>query len=161
VKIPSAEILQNVGHLLPDNQLAFVATDERNKTFFKAFKSKFPAIKFLDDYMDIADLRSINPNFLGMIDQVICTRSSLFVGTWFSTFTGYITRYALNQLYDNDPQFMHTILTDRMRGYLGYHDYTNYYGTKKHRDRFHHDELPKFPFYMREWNVSWYRIDDE
>ncbi len=29
------------------------------------------------------------------------------------------------------------------------------------RDRFQKPEIPKFPFYMREWNNSWYEIDDE
>lgn len=48
-----------------------------------------------------------------------------------------------------------------MRGYYGFHDYTVWYGDKGHRDRFHHFELPKFPFYMREWNSSWVGIDDE
>ncbi len=27
------------------------------------------------------------------------------------------------------------------------------------RDRFQKPEIPKFPFYMREWNNSWYEID--
>jgi hypothetical protein len=62
-----------------------------------------------------------------MIDQVICARAALFVGTWFSTFSGYITR---------------------MHGYLGYADRSVRYGDKGHRDRFQHHELPKFPFYM-------------
>jgi len=37
---------------------------------------------------------------------------SLWLGTWFSTFSGYITR---------------------MRGYLGYKDSSTWYGDKKHR----------------------------
>ena len=74
-----------------------------------------------------------------MIDQVVCTRGDVFVGTWFSTFTGYITR---------------------MRGYMGYSDSSVYYGDRSHRDRFQHFEEPKFPFYMREWNNSWYLIDE-
>jgi hypothetical protein len=73
-----------------------------------------------------------------MIDQVICTRGTTFIGTWFSTFSGYITR---------------------MRGYLGYSDLSVRYGDKKHRDRFQYHELPMFPFYMREWNVSWDKIE--
>ena len=48
----------------------------------------------------------------------------------------------------------------RMRGYHGFHDYSVYYGDIAHRDRFHHFELPKFPFYMREWNMSWDGIDE-
>lgn len=139
VKIPAEEMMANVGHLLPENELLFIATDEKNKTFFLPFRQRFPKLRFLDDYMDLADLRHINPNFLGMIDQVVCTGGRFFVGTWFSTFSGYITR---------------------MRGYLGRDDSSVWYGDKKHRDRFHVTETPKFPFYMREWNLSWAEIDD-
>eukprot|EP01042_Synura_sphagnicola_P024101 gene24101-30804_t len=46
-----------------------------------------------------------------MIDQVVCVRGEQFIGTWFSTFSGYITR---------------------MRGYLGYKDSSTWYGDKKH-----------------------------
>ncbi len=48
----------------------------------------------------------------GMIDQVVCTRGEVFVGTWFSTFSGYITR---------------------MRGYLGYKVTSVYFGDMAHR----------------------------
>lgn len=138
VKIPAAKMMENVGSFIPEKQLLYIATDEKDKTFFKAFKERFPTIRYLDDYMDLANLYDINPNYLGMIDQVVCSKGEYFVGTWFSTFSGYITR---------------------MRGYLGYHDHSVWYGDKKHRDRFQHDELPMFPYYMREWNVSWTHID--
>ena len=73
--------MQNIGHHIPDGELIFLATDERKKDFFSAFRKKFPKIRFLDDFMDFADLRGINPNFLGMIDQVVCTQGSVFIGT--------------------------------------------------------------------------------
>jgi hypothetical protein len=66
VKIPAANMLANVGQFIPKGQLLFIATDERNKSFFDAFHSRFPRIKYLDDFMDYAELRTINPNFLGM-----------------------------------------------------------------------------------------------
>jgi hypothetical protein len=66
----------------------------------------------LDDYKIIAGLDGINPNYLGMIDQVVCTRATIFVGTWFSTFSGYITR---------------------MRGYLGLEDKSVFYADLPHR----------------------------
>jgi hypothetical protein len=65
VKIPAANMLANVGQFIPEGQLLFIATDERNKSFFDAFHSRFPRIRYLDDFMDYAELRSINPNFLG------------------------------------------------------------------------------------------------
>lgn len=105
-------MMENVGHHIPENELLYIASDEKNKSFFDGFRTRFPRLRFLDDYMDLANLRDINPNYLGMIDQVICTRGHYFVGTWFSTFSGYITR---------------------MRGYMGFHDYTVYYGDVEHR----------------------------
>jgi len=35
---------------------------------------------------------SINPNYLGMAESIVCSRAEAFAGTWFSTFTGYIHR---------------------------------------------------------------------
>jgi hypothetical protein len=65
VKIPAANMLANVGQFIPEGQLLFIATDERNKSFFDAFHDRFPRIRYLDDFMDYAELREINPNFLG------------------------------------------------------------------------------------------------
>jgi len=138
VKIPGDQWMANIGQFIPKDELLYMASDERNKTFFLPFRNGH-RLRFLDDFMDLAGLRDVNPNYLGMIDQVVCSKGRVFFGTWFSTFTGYITR---------------------MRGYHGYHDHSVWYGDKKHRDRFQHDELPMFPFYMREWNVSWAQIDE-
>lgn len=112
VKISGEDIMKNVGHLIPKGELLYVATDERNQTFFDPFRKRFPKVKFLDDFIDVADLKNVNPNYLGMIDQVVCMRGRIFVGTWFSTFSGYITR---------------------MHGYMGYHDYSVWYADKVRR----------------------------
>lgn len=48
------------------------------------------------DYMPHASagglLKSINPNMYGMLDSIVCSRATVFAGTYFSTFTGYIHR---------------------------------------------------------------------
>ena len=75
-----------------------------------------------------------------MIEQVVCSTGRIFIGTWFSTFSSYITR---------------------MRGYLGKADNSNFYGDLDHRDRFQTYEPIHFPYYMREWNISWDGIDDD
>jgi hypothetical protein len=140
VKISGEQILQNNEQYLPRNALAYIASDERNMSFFAPFQKYFTGgVRFLNDFAELADLPHINPNYLGMIDQVICSRADArFVGTWFSTFSGYITR---------------------MRGYFGYADDTVVYGDKEHRDRFQKHEHFKFPFYMREWSEAWSDID--
>ena len=88
VKIPADQMLANVGEFIPKDTLVYVASDEKNMSFFKPFRDRFPAVRMLKDYMDLAGLHSVNPNYLGMIDQIICVKADLFVGTWFSTFSG-------------------------------------------------------------------------
>lgn len=140
VKIPADQIMHNVGDHIPADRLIFVATDEKKKEFFDAFKTRWPNVRFLDDYFEMAGLKEINPNFLGMIDAMVCTRGEQFIGTWFSTFTGYITR---------------------MRGYMDYPDETTWFGDKEHMNRAQTYEFPRFPFYMRENSISWFGIDED
>ena len=49
-------------------------------------------MRFLDDYWDMAGLGDLDPNYMGMIDTIVASRGRVFGGTWFSTFSGYITR---------------------------------------------------------------------
>lgn len=51
VKLPADKILENLGdsRLPPSLQVAYVATDERNKTFFDAFKKRFKTVSCCAD----------------------------------------------------------------------------------------------------------------
>ena len=61
-------------------------------------------IRFLSDFSDAAGLNQLDPNLLGMIDTIVASRGRLFVGTWFSTFTGYIVSGLLRRI----PTFQNT-----------------------------------------------------
>lgn len=65
VKISSELLLENVGSFIPRGQLIYIATDERNKTFFDPLRKRFPRLRFLDDYFEETGLKELNPNFLG------------------------------------------------------------------------------------------------
>jgi GDP-fucose protein O-fucosyltransferase len=67
----------------------YMATDERDKSFFKDLSVHYDIV-YLDDFAPL--LKGVNTNFYGMIDQLITSRSRVFFGCWFSTFTGYINR---------------------------------------------------------------------
>ncbi len=49
-------------------------------------------VRFLDDYSELAGLSKLDPNFVGMIDQVVASKARDFVGTYFSSFSAYIGR---------------------------------------------------------------------
>jgi hypothetical protein len=46
----------------------------------------------LDDFLQQGYLKDVNPNLFGMIEQIILSHSNKFMGTWWSTFTGYSNR---------------------------------------------------------------------
>lgn len=45
VKISADELLSNIGPMIPRGQLLYIATDERNKTFFDPLKKRFPKVE--------------------------------------------------------------------------------------------------------------------
>ena len=47
---------------------------------------------FLGDILKDGALGGVNPNYYGMIESIACSRASVFAGTYWSTFTGYIHR---------------------------------------------------------------------
>jgi hypothetical protein len=78
--------------LEPDaGRLLYIATDETNRTFFRPLMEHYN-VRFLDDYSSLAGLADVDPNFVGMIDQVVASRGRVFVGTYFSSFSAYIGR---------------------------------------------------------------------
>ena len=66
------------------NSTIYIATDERDKSFFDPM-AKVYKLLFLDDFK--VELGPVNSNYYGMIDQLIASRGRTFYGCWFSTFT--------------------------------------------------------------------------
>jgi hypothetical protein len=131
--------MQNTAYLFKPSELIYIATDEKDKTFFQPWLDRGFRIRFLDDFWDSATLDDMNKNHFGMLEQVIASRGRVFVGTWFSTFTGYITR---------------------LRGYHGMSDLTTYFTNVEHHLRYHTPDFPRTPYYQREWDVAWRDIDE-
>ena len=67
----------------------FIATDERDKSFFDIFKEHYQ-VYFLDDFKDL--LIGIDYHYFGMIDQVVAAKGRIFFGSFQSTFSGYANR---------------------------------------------------------------------
>jgi hypothetical protein len=119
--------------------LMYIATDERNKTFFDDLAKHYD-LRFLDDYWQLANLAALDPNYMGMIDTIVSSRARVFVGTWFSTFTGYI---------------------NRMRGYHGMTMRNSWYGTLDRKYRMQNFSIPTGNYIGRDWPVGWVGIDGD
>lgn len=91
----SAEkIVEQTNALVPNRstRIAYIATDESNRSFFAPFMREYRAVYFLSDLKSNTDIDNINQNYVGMIEQVVCANADVFIGTPLSTFTAYITR---------------------------------------------------------------------
>lgn len=89
VKIGVDELYERSKDKLEEGSFLYIATDERNKSFFDPLKEHYN-LGYLDDYMHL--IKGINPNYYGMLDQLVAFKGEVFFGTWFSTLTGYINR---------------------------------------------------------------------
>jgi hypothetical protein len=74
---------------LEPQRIVYIATDERDKSFFKILH-QYHTILFLHDFDHL--IEGIDPNYYGMIEQLVCAKGDKFIGTYYSTFTGYINR---------------------------------------------------------------------
>ena len=147
-RIDADAILANSKEFLQDQKTVFIATDERDKSFFKPLQDVYDVV-FLDDFMDV--LKDVNTNFYGMIDQLVAAKGDVFLGCWFSTFTGFI---------------------NRMRGYYsvklkqpGYENgtlpTTYYYVTAEKMFQMHQYHPLSRGFFNREYPTSWRQIDKD
>lgn len=139
-RLEAEEIFRTVEDVIVPGSLVYVVTDESNATFFDAVRDRY-RLRFYKDFHSQAGLEDMNPNLTGMVEQVIASGARTYVGTYFSTFTGYITR---------------------MRGYLGKNP--GYYFLERYKDAL---QSPADNFYAsrpnfcREWPAAYMRIDEQ
>jgi len=79
-RIDADKIHEHTKDILTPNSTIFIATDERDKSFFNPLKRHYN-IKFLDDFI-ATELTGVNTNYYGMIDQLVASRGRIFFGCW-------------------------------------------------------------------------------
>ena len=162
-RLPAEQIVELTNHLVPDrkNRIAYIATDEGNRTFFEPFVREYKTVYFLDDIKNGTGLDTINPNYVGMIEQVICTGADVFIGTPLSTFTAYITRMRgfLNRTitihHDDTDASSQVYHLDRR----GVYEKTFYF-MKHHMYQLHTKPKIHFPLWIRDFVDVFKDIDD-
>lgn len=121
VKISAEEWYENTKEVWKPGELLYIATDERNKTFFDPIKNKGHPLRFLDDYWEIADMEHLDHTYIGMVDTIVASHGRAFAGTWFSTFTGKFQRgLALCNVlfFPHGYQILHVPFPPHLPGYI-------------------------------------------
>ncbi|KAK1746899.1 GDP-fucose protein O-fucosyltransferase family protein [Skeletonema marinoi] len=75
--VEADQIYENSKDELQENATVFVATDHKEKPFFKALADHYDLV-FLSDFKE--ELKDVNTNYFGMIDQLVASRGRVFFG---------------------------------------------------------------------------------
>lgn len=120
-QLTGAKIFENIHDLIPEGADLYIATDENDKQLFqKDFVDVFAKrykVHMFDDYAKY--IKNVAPkNWIGVIEQIICSRGEIFVGTKLSTYSGYVQRMRgyMNDIQDDNIYFTDTKYPD------GYND---------------------------------------
>lgn len=150
-RVEADVIYENVRDMFVENSTVFVATDERNMTFFEPLRKHYK-LYFLHDFHHL--LKGVNKNYYGMLDQLVASRGRLFAGSYYSTFTGYINRI---RGYHSQK--------DKLLGYEKGQLNSIFYIPKKHKRDMRHYHNLKPPLWAREFPVGWrdlnHDVEDE
>lgn len=139
VIISAEEWYNTTAKLWKPKEILYIATDEKNKTFFDPI-AKHHDLRFLGDYFEEAGLGHLDSSLMGMVEIAVTSRGRVFVGTWHSTFSGYIIR---------------------LRGYYGVTKMSNYYSYKPRRFVMHKWTYPNGNYAAREFQSAWLGIDGD
>lgn len=102
----SAEtVLENIKDIIPYGSKLYIATDHKDKNFFKLFKERYE-VYFYDDLVESLEGKysDIILNWIPIIEQLICTRSIKFIGNDLSTLSSlvYKMRGYMNDIEDKN-----------------------------------------------------------
>lgn len=88
-QMTAQQIYDNVKDVVQDGSTVYIATDEKDTTFFNVFRDHYK-VYFLKDFEHL--FQGVNPEYYGMIEQRVASRAREFAGCFYSTFSGYIHR---------------------------------------------------------------------
>jgi len=134
--------------IIPRDSVVYIATDEKEKSWFDVFLKQYKAVYFLDDFIDL--IPEVPVRHYGMIDQLVCTKGENFVGTFYSTFTGYINRLRgyHSQKQNSTPAI---IQQGRIPSW--------FYGPPEHIEDYQRFEPIGTSFFALEYALAWRNID--
>jgi hypothetical protein len=86
--VPAEVIVENIQAKIPVGSRLYIATNERDRSFFDPIARAYDVQMF----SDVREDRNYLPYVAACADMLICASARVFVGNRLSTFSGYITR---------------------------------------------------------------------
>jgi GDP-fucose protein O-fucosyltransferase len=96
-ELDAEEIYDVVASIIPNDQTIYISTDEDDHAFFDVFRERGHSIYFFRDFLpqdsdDDYYLGGLHKDYHGLVEQLVASRAKIFVGCYYSTFTGYVNR---------------------------------------------------------------------
>lgn len=136
--------------LYPDSDAitsnAFLSS-QFDKSYWEIMERHYD-VYFLNDFKDA--LGDINPNYYGMLDQLVAAQGRVFYGTFFSTFSGYINRIR-GYHDDRGDEKTGSPKDGKIKSW--------YFATEDKRNEMIRYMPARPPFYSREYPIAWRDID--
>ena len=127
--------------------VVYIATDERDKSFFEPLKQRY-SIYFLDDFQEL--LPGISVDKFPQLDQLVASKGRIFVGLFGSTFTGYINRMrAYHAMKNKVPGWEEGAIP------------SYFYADRENKYQMRHYRALAPPLWSREFPISWRDIDHD
>jgi hypothetical protein len=144
-EMSAGTILAGIQDVVRPGSTIFIATDERDPTFFAPLREVYD-LKFIGDFGYM--LKGINPQLFGLAEQIVASRSQVFFGTYFSSFSAYIVRLrGYYSVKENQPGYESGALQN------------TYYLPTQWKKEMSIYQAVHVPFYAREFPLAWRDID--
>ena len=138
-------ILAGLQDSIAPGSTVYIATDERDPAFFDPLREVYD-LKFFGDFGDM--LSGINPQYFGLAEQLVASRSRVFFGTYFSSFSAYIGR--LRGYYS---------VKENQSGYMSGKLQNTYFLPTKWKKEMTIYQAVHAPYFAREFPIAWRDID--
>ncbi len=144
-QISADAILAGIQDEIEPGRTIYITTDERDLSFFDPLKEVYD-LKFIGDFGEL--MNGVNPQYFGLAEQIVASRSRVFFGSYKSTFSAYIVRlrgyYAVKE---NQPGYMSGALQN------------TYYLPEQWKNDMSIYQAVHAPFFAREFPIAWRDID--
>lgn len=127
--VTDEEILSSLSLIFPKDTNLLVHTDDEGGSLESVLSGHFKSVTMIDKR-----LKKSNPFYdntqIGLISIILASRSSDFIGTMCSTFTGFIQRYRMYNMYKDQFRYLYSqfdgIALDRNTGTMPYGSFQKY-----------------------------------